>query len=101
MGLLREMYFSAEAYKIALDINEHIKKVQRSLIESGGNGNCYISSEVNLAKQKLDTLSRKASECNPARVMYIKVCTPNGYEVPVLQYIADITSTINEIKTLL
>ena len=98
MGLLGEMYFSAEAYKMALDINEHVKIIYRIMAPYGNiitpaNARS-VRPEVAIILEKLNELERKANNCNPSRVMYIKVPTSDGYEIPVVHYIAQIRNGI-------
>ncbi len=102
MGLLSEMYFSAEGYKIALDINEHLTSIYRAKFAYG---NCITSlnapnirSELSIIVNKLNELERKSNNCNPRRVMYIKVALPNGSEMPVVMYIAQIRGEIEVLQ---
>ena len=98
MGLLGEMYFSAEAYKIALDINEHVKIVYRIMAPYGNlitpaNAKA-VRPEVAIIQEKLNELERKANNCNPSRVVYIKVPTPDDYEISIVPYIAQMRNGI-------
>lgn len=85
MGIFRDLYFSSESYKIALDINKLYTDVYRMLLSE----RCMNRNAVSIVreiKQKLNTLSTKAKECTYL-VAFIKVPMPNGHEVPVMQYI--------------
>lgn len=92
MGLLGEMYFSAEAYKIALEINENIKKIYRIMAPYG---NIIVPANakdvrpfVAATLEKLNEMEHKTNRCNPSRVGYIKVPFTDGSEIPVALYIA-------------
>lgn len=98
MGLLGELYFSAEAYKIALDINENITRIYRIMAPYG---NIIVPANaknvrpfVAAAFEKLNELEHKANKCNPSRVGYIKVPFTDGSEIPVVMYIAKMRSGI-------
>lgn len=98
MGLLGEMYFSAEAYKIALDINENVKKIYRIMAPYGNLITLANAKEVRpyiaAAVEKLNELEHKANRCNPSRVGYIKVPFTDGCEIPVILYIAKMRNGI-------
>lgn len=91
MGFFGEMYFSSESYKIALDINERVKRVYRILgpnqVISFANA-AQITPDVRWMQEKIAYLHKKVQECS-SRVQYIKVPTPDGYEVPVAMYVVN------------
>ena len=94
MGLFGDLFFSSEAYKMAMDINEHLKQVYRIMAPSGNiitpSNARIVKPEVTIVVEKLNELEWKVNKCSPSRVRYIKVPTLDGYEIPIVVYVSQL-----------